>query len=109
MMSFTEIENSIETLSQQVSNASAAARNGEIVNVTDLPKVVDFLCLEINKLSKSDRSKVSTKLLSLVEELDNLTITISSSLEKVKVEMQETTTHNRAARAYTSANTTGKK
>ncbi|MEH6632646.1 MAG: hypothetical protein V7776_17655 [Halopseudomonas aestusnigri] len=109
MMSFTEIENNIETLSQQVSNASTAAREGEIFDVTDLPKVTDFLCGEIGKLSPSDRAKISTKLLSLIEELDNLTITIGSSLERVKVEMKETTTHNRAARAYTSANTTGKK
>ena len=109
MMSLTEIESNIETLSQQVANASTATKDGDVFDVTDLPKVTDYLCGEISKLSPSDRARLSPKLLSLIEELDNLTITIGSSLEKVKVEMKETTTHNRAARAYTSANTTGKK
>ncbi|OUS17049.1 hypothetical protein A9Q97_01885 [Rhodospirillales bacterium 47_12_T64] len=109
MTSFTELEKSLQTLSIQIANASSVAKTGEVSDVSDLPRVTDFLCQEINKLPPSERSKLGPHLIGLIEELDNLTITIGSSLDKVRVEIKETTSHNRAAKAYTSANTPGKR
>ncbi|MCZ4280480.1 hypothetical protein O4H49_06810 [Kiloniella laminariae] len=109
MISYSELEKDIADLSQQVAHASNAAKSGQVFSVTDMPKVTDYLCQEISKLDAKERARLSPKLLALIEELDNLTITIQSSLDLVKIEMKETTSHNKAARAYTSANTTGKK
>ena len=109
MTSFSELESNLQALSLQIANASSTARAGEVADVTDLPVVTNFLCQEISKLAPNERTKLSSKLLGLIEELDNLTITINSSLGQVRAELKETTSHNRAARAYTSANTPGKK
>ena len=109
MTSYKELKETTEQLAQQIASASLCIQSGEVSDVTDLPKVTDFLCQEISKLPLAERSKLSTKMLSLIEELDNLSNTIRASLANVKLEMQETTSHNRAARAYTTANTPRKK
>ncbi|MFD2207907.1 hypothetical protein [Kiloniella antarctica] len=109
MTSFNKLEKNLEALSRKIATASSAAKAGELADVTDLPATTEFLCQEISTLPLLERSKLSPKLLGLIEELDNLTITINLSLDSVRTEIKETTSHNRAARAYTTANTPGKK
>ncbi|WP_085900773.1 hypothetical protein [Kiloniella majae] len=109
MTTFEELKAQITHLSQQIALANSTIKSDEDFDVTDLPKVTDFLCQELQQLPPAERSKLSPKLLALIEELDNLTITINSNLDKVRVEIKETTSHNKAARAYTSANIPGKK
>ncbi|KLN60290.1 hypothetical protein WH96_14045 [Kiloniella spongiae] len=109
MTKFEELQEQIIHLSQQIALANSTIKSGGDFDMTDLPKVTDFLCQELQNLPAAERAKLSSKLLALIEELDNLTITINSNLDKVRVEIKETTSHNKAARAYTSANISGKK
>lgn len=95
-----DIKAALSELSSKIALAAKDTKQDVIHDLSTLPAAVDALCHDISQLPKDQQKQMQVLLAGLVEELDNLTRITSSGLEDVRQKLGESSTRQRAFKAY---------
>jgi len=100
MTDFATISARTRTLREKIRRGSDAAAKGDTMDMIPLQAEIDSLCRMIKKLPASDSKALQGELVSMVDELSNLSDKLNQGLEVIRGELQGLSERQRAVSAY---------
>jgi len=100
MTATQHIRTELETLENRLSKARSRVDDGETVDLTPMEDAVQTICNAISQRSDAEQRDLKSPLLSVLEELDQLTTVIRARLEELSAQLGDSSDRRRAITAY---------
>lgn len=100
MTTAEKLADDLRFINNRVTWAKTSISKGEVVDLCSLQSQVEEICHRIDKLPEAERAPFKNGLLALVEEIEQLSLTLADGLDALRAQIGETASRRRALRAY---------